>query len=285
MKGLNFRASLLLGAAPLPTHCHKSVALGAVIFWHQVISNPFFFLSNFPFLTPRKKSLIKVILLKLGDLCPQFWLVPWAQSRTMLDENSPPGWQFPAHGDTKISLIQIPKCAQPPAPTGTAGVASWGGGQGGDSDPLEDWGVVEAVVWGLRRRGTRDEQGWGEAAVGWQAERSPGGEGKPRLVHLIDLVSERSLSCKQNRNLRNFPEVVAADQSVPNLVKQARDCRVKSEPSACPKQRCGYVDASLLRKLNFSIFFSSAPEWLRELLLQRLLLVQNTTACCNKFSL
>lgn len=40
---------------------------------------------------------------------------------------------------------------------------------------------------------------------------------------------------------------------------------------------CGYVDASLLRKLHFSILFSSAPKWLRELLLQKLLLVQNKT--------
>lgn len=75
------KESLLSGAAPLPTHCHKSLVLGAIIFWHQVISNLFFFLSTFPFLTPMKKSFIKLIHLKLGDSCAQFQLVPWAQLR------------------------------------------------------------------------------------------------------------------------------------------------------------------------------------------------------------
>lgn len=124
---------------------------------------------------------------------------------------------------------------KPPAPTGTAARVtqaadvSRGGGQGEEGDPLEDWGDVEVVLWGLRR-GTRDEQGWGEAAVGWQAERSPGGEGKPRLMHLIDLLSERSLSCRQTENWGIFlrDKVAAADQSVPNLVTEAWDHRVKS---------------------------------------------------------
>lgn len=49
-------------------------------------------------------------------------------------------------------------------------------------------------------------------------------------------------------------KVTAADQLVSRLVAQEQGPRVKGEPSASPKQGCGYVDASLLRKHDFSIF-------------------------------
>lgn len=49
-----------------------------------------------------------------------------AKRFTMEDHNFPPGSQFPAHGDTKTNLLQIPKCAQPAAPTGMAeGALGW----------------------------------------------------------------------------------------------------------------------------------------------------------------
>ena len=50
-------------------------------------------------------------------------------------------------------------------------------------------------------------------------------------------------------------KLMAADQPLSNLVAQARDPGIKSEPSVSPKLACGYLDASLLRMRDFSILF------------------------------